>query len=40
MAKTRVPIHDDDVQTAYQIHTIAQLLYARLIAASYPPVIH
>jgi len=31
MAKTRVPIQND---------AIAQLLYARLIAASYPPVIH
>jgi len=33
MAKPRVPVPDDDVQTAYKIHTIAQLLYARFVTA-------
>ena len=43
------PLPHDDVQTAYQIHTLAQLLYARLVTAPswipnvpppYPPVMH
>jgi hypothetical protein len=44
----RAPL-PDDIQTAYQVHTLAQLLYARLVAAPawtplapppFPPVVH
>jgi|KBSSwiStaDraftv2_1062776.scaffolds.fasta_scaffold02299_9 hypothetical protein len=47
--RVTVPPPHDDVQTAYQIHTLAQLLYARLVAAPswtpsvpvpFPPVMH
>lgn len=37
-AKSRVPL-PDDIQTAYQVHTLAQLLYARLVAAPWTPVV-
>jgi hypothetical protein len=48
MTKPRVPV-SDDLQSAYQAHTLAQLLYARIVAAPswtpapqalIPPVIH
>ena len=47
MAKQREPL-TDDLQTAYQVHTLAQLLYARLAAPAwspfapplFPPVVH
>jgi hypothetical protein len=48
MTKRREPL-SDDLQTAYKVHTLAQLLYARLVAAPawppfapppFPPVVH
>lgn len=48
MAKQREPL-TDDLQTAYQVHTLAQLLFTRLVAAPswapivqgpFPPVLH
>ena len=48
MAKQRESL-PDDLQIAYQVHTLAQILYARLVAAPqahpivqapFPPVLH
>ena len=48
MAKPREPL-PDDLRTAYQVHTLAQILFARLVAApqfqpivqpTFPPVLH
>ena len=48
MAKQREPL-TDDLQTAYQVHTLVQLIFTRLVAAPgcapivqspFPPVLH